>query len=147
MGQTYNVDLLNADGTLVSKVGELTYTDSNATTPAALNATSPVGTITAGALPTVTLSSATGAQVSTTRDVNVYVPLASDATNNAATCAVALSPDNTTYTTVATVSVAAAINNLGALTLMKSIRVPAGWYIKLTTSRMTIGAAGVCSYA
>lgn len=147
MGQTYNTNMLTQDGTLTKLTGEITFVDSNATTPAALNATSPVGTITSGSLPTVTLTSTTGAQVSTTRDVNVYVPLTSDATNNAATCAIALSADNSTYTTLTTVSVAAAINNLGALVQLVTVRVPAGWYVKLTTSRMTIGAAGVCSYA
>lgn len=147
MGQTYNVNLFNQDGTLETRTGRINYTDSAATTPAALNATSPVGTITSGALPTVTLTTATGAQVSTARDVNLYVPLTADATNNAATCAVALSADDTTYTTLTTVSVAAALNNLGALVQLVTVRVPAGWYVKLTTSRMTIGAAGVCSYA
>lgn len=147
MPVTYNGNLVNADGTLVVRSGELVFTDATPSVPAALNATSPVGTITSGSLPTVTLTSTTGAQVSTTRDVNLYVPLTSDATNNAATCAIALSADNSTYTTLTTVSVAAAVNNLGALVQLVTVRVPAGWYVKLTTSRMTIGAAGVCSYA
>ena len=147
MGQTYNIDILTSDGSQVVRQGELNYTDSNPLTPAALNATSPVGTIVSGALPTVTLTSTTGAQVSTARDVTLYVPLTGDATNNAATCAIALSPDNTTYTTVGTVSLAAAVNNTGAVVLVESVRVPAGWYVKLTTSHMAIGATGVCSYA
>ena len=147
MGQTYNVKIENQDGTIITRGGELVYTDSNATTPAALNATSPVGTITSGALPTVTLTSTTGAQVSTARDVNLYVPLTADATNNAATCKIELSADNMTYTELATVSLAAAVNNTGAIVLLETVRVPAAWYVKLTTSHMTIGAAGVCPYA
>lgn len=147
MGQTYNIRILNADGTYASRVGGLTYTDSSATTPAALNATSPVGTVTSGALSTVTLTSTTGAQVSTTRDVNLYALLTADGTNNAATCKIELSPDNSTYTELGTVSLAAAVNNTGAIAQLATVRVPAGWYVKLTTSHMTIGAAGVCPYA
>lgn len=146
MGQTYNANIEDTTGAIRIE-GEVAFTDSNATSPAPLNATSPVGTITSGSLPTVTLTSTTGAQVSTARDVTLYVPLTGDATLNAATCAIALSPDNTTYTTVGTVSLASAVNNTGAIELVESVRVPAGWYVKLTTSHMTIGAAGVCSYA
>jgi hypothetical protein len=147
MGQTFNVRILNPDGTYASRVGEIVYTDSSATTPAALNATSPVGTITSGALPTVTLTSTTGAQVSTARDVNLYALLTADATNNIASCKIELSADNVTYTELSTVSLAAAVNNTGAVAQLATVRVPAGWYVKLTTSHMTIGAAGVCSYA
>ena len=146
MGQTFNANVTDSQGE-VRFEGEIVYTDSNATTPAPLNATSPVGTITSGTLPTVTLTSTTGAQVSTARDVNIYIPLTGDATNNAATGAVALSPDNTTYTTVETFSLAAAVNNTGAIVLAANVRVPAGWYIKITTSHMAIGATGVCYYA
>lgn len=147
MGQTYNMDLRNSDGTIIARTGEIEFTASNATTPAALNATSPVGTITSGALPTVTLTSTTGAQVSTARDVNLYVPLTGDATANAATCKLELSADNVTYTELTTVSLASAVNNTGAIVQLVTVRVPAAWYVKLTTSHMTIGAAGVCSYA
>ena len=47
MGQTYNANVTDSQGE-VRFEGEIVYTDSNATTPAPLNATSPVGTITAG---------------------------------------------------------------------------------------------------
>lgn len=146
MGQTYNTNILDESGQIRIE-GQTQFTDSSPTSPAALNATSPVGTITSGSLPTVTLSTGTGAQVSTVRDVNIYVPLTGDATNNVATGAVALSPDNVTYSTVETFSLAAAVNNTGAIVLAANVRVPAGWYIKITTSHMAIGAAGVCSYA
>ena len=147
MGQTYNIDILTSDGSQVVRQGELNYTDSNPLTPAPLNATSPVGTITSGALPTVTLASGTGAQVSTARDVNLYVPLTSSGTNAVATCALAISPDNSTYTTVGTVTLAAAVNTIGAVVIVETLRIPAGWYVKLTASNFTIGSAGVCSYA
>jgi hypothetical protein len=146
MARTYGSNILDETGQIRIE-GFTQFTDADPTTPAPLNATSPVGTITSGALPTVTLASTTGAQVSTARDVNLYVPLTGDATNNAATCAIALSADNSTYTTVGTVSLAAAVNNTGAVVLVETVRVPAGWYVKLTTSHMTIGSAGACSYA
>lgn len=146
MAQTYNANIDDTTGG-VRLEGTVVFTDANPLIPAPLNSVSPVGTITSGSLPTVTLSSGTGAQVSTARDVNLYVPLTTDATNNAATCAVALSPDNSTYTTVETVSLAAALNTQGAVVFPCNVRVPAGWYIKLTAAHMAIGSAGVCSYA
>ena len=137
MGQTFNANIDDSTG-LIRVEGSVAFTDSNATSPAALNATSPVGTITSGALPTVSLSSGTGAQVSTSRDVNAYIALTADATNNAATAAIALSPDNTTYSTLATISLAAAVNNTGAIVQMATVRVPAGWYLKVTVSHYAI---------
>jgi hypothetical protein len=123
--------------------GQLTLTDSAAALPtdfALLNQLTSALTVTAGALPQLA-----AAWVSGTAKVNpvarqIVIPLAitTDGTNNAATCVVALSADDSTYTTLATVSVAAAINNLGAVTLLSSVTLPAGWYIKLTLSRTTV---------
>jgi len=104
-----------------------------------LNQLSPALTITSGALPTATLSSGTGAQILTTRDAETVTPFTGDGTNNAATCAIALSPDNTTYSTLDTLSIAAGLNVLGALALSANVRVPAGWYLKLTAVHGTIG--------
>ena len=104
-----------------------------------LSQLSPKFSITSGALPTVTLSSGTGAQVSTTRDAETVTPFTGDGTNNAATCAIALSPDNVTYSTLDTLSIAAGLNVLGALALSANVRVPAGWYLKLTAAHGTIG--------
>jgi hypothetical protein len=87
----------------------------------------------------VTLSSGTGAQVSLTGDVETVTPFTGDATNNAATCKVELSPDNVTYSTLNTVSIAAALNTIGALDENVTVRVPAFWYIKLTATHGTIG--------
>ncbi len=100
----------------------------------ALGQVSPLAAITSGALPTVSLSSGTGAQVSTTRDVELYAAITY--TLIAGTCAVALSPDNSTYTTLITISpgVASSVEPV-------QVRVPAGWYIKLTVSNAVITSA------
>jgi hypothetical protein len=123
--------------------GQLTLTDSAAALPtdfALLNQLTSALTVTSGALPQLA-----AAWVSGTAKVNpvarqIVIPLAitGDATNNAATCAVAISADDATYTTVATVSLAAAVNNTGAITTLSSVTLPAGWYIKLTFSHMAV---------
>jgi hypothetical protein len=95
--------------------------------------------IASGALPTVALVSGTGAQILVTRAAETVTPFTGDGTNNAATCAIALSPDNLTYSTVATISIAAALNLTGVLTDMVNARVPAGWYLKLTAVHGTLG--------
>jgi hypothetical protein len=91
-----------------------------------------------GALPTVSLSSGTAAQVSATRNVTAAIAITNDATNNAATTKVELSPDNSTFTTLATISYAAAVNNTGAIVFLQSVSVPAGWYIKVTVAHAAI---------
>jgi hypothetical protein len=139
MGQSFNADILDGTGE-VRLNGQVQYTGTNAASPAALNATSPVGTITSGNLPQVgtTWSSGTAQQASTARDVELYLQVTGDATNNIASCAVALSPDNTTFTTVGTISLAAAVNNTGAIAVLSTVRVPAGWYLKLTFSHAAV---------
>jgi hypothetical protein len=123
--------------------GTLSITDAAAaagTDFALLNQLTSALTVTSGALPQLA-----AAWVSGTAKVNpvarqIVIPLAitGDATNNVATCAVAISADDSTYTTVATVSIAAAVNNVGALTLLSSVTLPAGWFIKLTLSHTTV---------
>ena len=56
----------------------------------------------------------------------------------AATCTVALSPDNTTYSTieVKTVPIGTALDSFIMAT---QVQVPAGWYVKLTVVQATIG--------
>lgn len=88
--------------------------------------------ITSGALPTIALSSTVGAQVSTTRDVDLVVSCAT--TSAAGTVTVALSPDGTTYSTLVVVTPAVSL-----VTFPVPVTVPAGWYVKLTTSNATIG--------
>ena len=95
--------------------------------------------ITSGALPTVSLSSGTGAQASTSRNVFSVTPVTYDASNNAASCKVELSPDNVTYSTLVTLSLAAAVNNTGAIVDSVNVPIPAGWYIKLTATHATLG--------
>jgi hypothetical protein len=95
--------------------------------------------ITSGALPTVAPVSTTPFQCSTTRDVFLLVPFTGDATNNAATCKVEVSPDNVTYSTLNTVSIAAALNLSGALDISIEVWVPAGWRVKLTSTHGTLG--------
>jgi hypothetical protein len=132
-GIAYPAELLdnNQDARLV---GTLQFTDAaNQPVPA-------VNPIVSGALPTVQFVSATGAQVSTAKSVNTQTPITDDATNNAATLKVELSPDGSTYSTLGTYSWAAGVNTLGAIVWPLSLAVPQGWYVKLTATHCTIGA-------
>src|SRR6266436_6022814 len=63
------------------------------------------------------------------------------ALNTIASCTIAISPDNVTFTTLATPSLAAAVNNTGAITLATNVPLPQGWYIKLTFSNFTVAAS------
>lgn len=137
MGSSFLADFV--DGTGESRLnGTLLYGGTVPASPAALNAVSPAGTVTSGTIPHITLSSGTELQALTTRDVDTYTIFTSDASNNAATCTVAISPDDTTFTTVLALSVAAAINNLGAITLPIAVRVPAAWWLKMTFAHGTV---------
>lgn len=140
----YAVDLLNVDSSEIEEQRIVHPTGATGAQPVVRNQVSPVGTVTSGALSTQQLVTATGAQVSTARDVDTYTPITASATNAVATCAVALSPDNVTYSTLYTISLAAAVNNTGAIALNAFVRVPAGWYVKMTTSNFTLG---VTTYA
>jgi hypothetical protein len=88
-------------------------------------------TITSGALPTASYSSGVAQQNLTGKDIFVAVEVT--ATTIAGTCAIALSPDGTTYTTIATLT--PAVNGAAEPYL---IPVPAGWYTKLTFSNATV---------
>ena len=90
----------------------------------------------------------TGAWVSGTAKVNpasrgvtVAVEVVGDATNNVASCVIALSPDNSTFTTLCTPSLAAAVNNTGAITMGVLVQLPIGWFIKLTLTHVTVAAS------
>lgn len=116
--------------------GQIQYTDST-------NQPSPsTPPITSGTLPN------TGSWVSGTAKVNpvsraitVAVEVVTDGTNNIATCVVAISPDNTTYTTLGTPGAVAAQNNAGVTTGLVLVPLPQGWYIKLTLSHTTVAAS------
>ena len=136
-GATYPARIIHSDGTVVSD-GSIVFDTSTNQPQTGANA------ITSGTLPN------TGAWVSGTakvnpagRQVTCYVEVVGDASNNAASVTIALSPDNTTFTTIAAPSIAAAINNLGALTLDVEVAWPAGWYIKLTIGAHATVAASV----
>lgn len=95
---------------------------------------------TSGSLSTTTFVSGTGHALTVwDSDVTLYVPWTTDATLNVATLKVELSPDNTTYSTLTTLSVAAALNTIGALTQLLTLQVPHGWFVKLTAVHCTIG--------
>ncbi len=99
-------------------------------------------TITSGALPAFgAWASGTAQQNPVARQITVCVEVVGDATNNAATCAIAVSPDNSTYTTVATPGASQAVNNLGATTSLASVNLPNAWWLKLTFSHATIAAS------
>jgi hypothetical protein len=100
-----------------------------------------------GSLDTIAFVSGAGKQVGApTWDTDadlLYVPWTTDATNNVATLKVELSPDDMTYSELVTLSVAAAVNFVGALTQLLSLKVPYNWYVKLTAVHCTIGTGTV----
>lgn len=132
MATTYTVDLINVDNNELEKQQILSYTGTSPTIPATRNQVSPVGTVTSGSLATQQLVSGTGATISTTRDVETHTPCT--LTGVGGTITVALSPDNVTYSTLAVVTPA-----INASITDVVVRVPAGWFIKLTTASATLG--------
>lgn len=97
------------------------------------------GGIVSGTLPQLaSWVSGTAQQNPLARTIVVPIAPTGDATNNVGTVAVALSPDNVTFTTVATFSLAAAVNNTGAVTAPMSVTLPTGWWIKLTLVHTTV---------
>jgi hypothetical protein len=134
-GATYPSQIQDPSGKVIWG-GSIVYTDS-ASQPSP--STPP---ITSGTLP------ATAAWVSGTAKVNpvaraitVAVEVVTDGTNNIATCAIAISPDNTTYTTLGTPGAVAAQNNAGVTTTLVNVPLPQGWYIKLTLAHVTVAAS------
>ena len=102
---------------------------------------------TSGSLATIAFVSGTGLQIGLpTWDTDaelLYVPYTTDGTNNVATLKVELSPDDTTYSELTTISYAAALNLVGAVTQLLSLKVPWNWFVKLTAVHCTIGTATV----
>ena len=122
----YPANMENTDGS-VRLQGELEFT--SATNQPQNNA----NPIASGTLPQMAAWVSTTAQQNPVgRNIRIALAVTSDATNNAATVAVAISPNNTDYTTLCTISVAAALNNLGAVTLHDNVDLPYNWWIKLT---------------
>jgi hypothetical protein len=101
-------------------------------------------TVTSGTLPnTGAWISGTAKQNPVARQITVNVEVVSDGTNNAGTCAIDISSDNSTFTTIGTVAVPAAVNNLGVVKEVVPVTLPNGWYIKLTftATRITVAAS------
>lgn len=136
-GSLYNVVLLNANGQ-ETEGNQLQFTDSVAQPIPNQNP------VTSGALPTTTVSSGTGKQILAGQTVTLYGVWTASGTNAIATCTVALSPDNSTYSNVQVISLAAAVNNTGAIALPLVVIVPAGWYVKFTSAN---GSVGTLTYA
>lgn len=111
------VDILNADGTQVLEKAALLDK----------------GFAQSGSLATQAFSSTVGASVSATRDVSLNVAVTN--TSIAGTCAIALSPDNSTYSTVQTLT-----SGVNASVLSTLIYVPAGWFVKMTFTNATVVA-------
>jgi hypothetical protein len=128
-GNTYPATFDTAAGDRIRLQGEIIFTDSTN------QPVQPGNPIASGTLPQLAAwVSGTEQQNTFGRPITVVVDATTDASNNAATVAIALSPDDVTFTTVGTVSVAAAINNLGAVTEVVPVLVPEAWWIKLTIS-------------
>lgn len=101
-------------------------------------------TVTSGALPnTGAWASGTAKVNPVTRQITVNVEVVFDGTANAATVVIAISSDDSTYTTVGTPGVSAAINTVGGLTMLCPVTLPAGWYIKLTIATHAAVAASI----
>lgn len=98
--------------------------------------------ITSGSLPTVgSWVSGTAQQINTERDVDICMPVTYTPTSGAAaTCAVALSPDNTTYSTVGTESVPLG-TALDSFVRLITLRVPAGWWIRFTVTNGSVSSS------
>lgn len=108
---------------------------------------SPATSITDGALPTQQLVSGAGAQLAApgdTQDVETVTPCTfNPGAGTTATVTVALSPDGVTYSTVGVETVPAGVALDGTIHLVK-VRVPAGWYLKLTANAQA--ALGLTTY-
>lgn len=128
-GSTYLAEITTADGGRIVDNGQIIFLDStNQPVPN-------TSTITSGALPQLSAwASGTAQQNPVARPITVVVVPTDDATNNAATVAIAISPDNTTYTTIGTWTNGAALNNLAAEIDVIPVPLPQSWYIKLTIS-------------
>lgn len=99
-------------------------------------------TIASGALPnTGAWVSGTAKQNPVARQATINVEFVTDGTNALATCAIAISSDNSTFTTIGTLSLAAALNTIGAVKFVCPVNLPNAWYIKLTFAQGTVAAS------
>lgn len=99
----------------------------------------PVRGISSGTLPTVAFNSGVAAQNTFGRDVNVVVPVTFTPTAGAtATCVVALSADDSTFTTLVTMTVPLG-TALDSFILPATFLFPSLWWGKLTVTNGSIG--------
>jgi hypothetical protein len=138
---------IGSDGTLKFGPGNAGLdTTINRATATELDFSSILGTrgmktvaITSGALSTISPSTGTALQVSTARDVFLVQACTFNPTAGAsATCVVAISPDNSTFSTLVTVTIPAGITFDGTIPPI-SLQVPAAWWVKFTTTNATLG--------
>lgn len=121
-------------------VGGYAPLDANLRIPATYLSTNPT---TSGALATSSPASGTAFQPSSTRDTHVTVSLTFNPTGIAtATCTVALSPDNSTFSTLVVKTLPALATLAGSIDEV-SVFCPAGWWIKLTAVNVTLGVATI----
>lgn len=107
----------------------------------ALTAAECVALYAAGAIVQFTPASTTAFRLSTYRDVYLIVPVTFNPTAIAtATCLVEISPDNATWTTIVTKTAPMLAALAGSIDTVDAL-VPAGWYVRLTTTLATLGAA------
>ena len=98
--------------------------------------------ITSGTLPQLSAWVSTTAQQNpVSRPITVVVEVADDGTNNAGSCAIAISPNDSDYTTLGTVTIPAGLNNLGAMKQVIPVPLPLAWWIKLTFTATRIVVA------
>lgn len=130
-GGALTIDDVAANPTLVFRVAATGVVTQNGLATRAINS---------GALPTQAFASGVAAQILTTRDVEAHTPVTFNSTAGAAaTCTVALSPDNVTYSTLAVWTEPLGVALAGTI-LDVAVRVPAGWYLKLTVVNAVLGA-------
>src|SRR5437868_324208 len=115
---TYTAHFLDDNGT-DRLDGQLVLTDAPAAAPtdfALLNQLTSALTVTAGAVPQLAAAwvSGTAKQNPVARQIVIALEIVVDGTANIATCAVAISPDNSTFTTIGTPGASAAVNTVGA---------------------------------
>jgi hypothetical protein len=135
VGSSYPAEFADLSGK-VEVAGTVNFTDSS-------NQPSPsTPPITSGTLPNLgSWVSGTAKVNPVTRAITATVEVVTAGTNTVATCVIALSPDNTTFTTLATPGAVAAQNNTGVTTTAVQVRIPQGWYIKLTLANVTVAAS------
>lgn len=94
-----------------------------------------------GSLPQLTPVTATAFRLSTYRDVYLSVAVTFNPTAIAtATCLVEMSPNNSTWTTLVTKTAPMLAALAGSIDTV-DVLVPTGWYVRLTTTNATLGAA------